>query len=128
MSIRNMLTVFLALEKDLAFITARENGNVNHMLLVLRAHGYNHTYAHGVAAVQFVKPSKDDILKHQIEKVRELLSHTTDGPVTMYVLIARACELVRKGEFEKVGIYDPVAEALDAEIIEGAFDAFKRSA
>ncbi len=36
-------------------------------------------------------------LDAQIEALREEIAHTTDGPVTDFVLVSRACELAARG-------------------------------
>lgn len=40
------------------------------------------------------------------------ITDRTDGPVTVFVAIARAVELARKGRYPVVGIDDPIANAL----------------
>ncbi len=56
----------------------------------------------------------------RIINARAELSHTTDGPITRFVLIARACELAAKGEVA----HDVVANALYEELAERGLMAF----
>lgn len=47
-----------------------------------------------------------------VAEATEDLLYEHDGPVTDFVIMARAVRAARSGKFPKVGVNDPVAEAL----------------
>lgn len=47
-----------------------------------------------------------------IQDIKANIAHTTDGPVDLFVIIARAIELARVGAYPKEGLDDPIANAL----------------
>ena len=51
---------------------------------------------------------------HKIAEVRDLLEDRTDGPVTQFVLIARACDLSASGDYDSDTIANALHEGLQA--------------
>jgi hypothetical protein len=59
--------------------------------------------------------------EHTIETARVVISHTTDGPVTDFVLMFRACEIATKRPGFITCTPDIATEALYAELKERGF-------
>ena len=54
----------------------------------------------------------------RVNQVVKELCHETDGIVDRFVVIDRAIQLARSGRFEKIGVDDPIANALDLILVE----------
>jgi hypothetical protein len=52
-----------------------------------------------------------------IDDARKAIAHTTDGPVTAFVLISRACYTAKHGLHD----WESLAEALNAELVERGY-------